>query len=346
MKPLARTKKLMPLTLFASALALSACQPEVGVGGDPDSALKVNATPAPASNDGAKPAGKVAKFEKKVTDLAAHGNTIAVRTKDALYVGQQSEFLGGDAKKIDIDEKCGDLNASQQGFVLACGDKVYLIDPTKPDAPTEVAMEEEAPVTVATQLSSGEIFAGSKDSRTVGIYEDGKRDRDIEVEEGSDQLLAVPNDAGADNVVRILRADSTIQNIDWQNDRAGGRLRAGQGIGQISVGGGALVLASDTSGERLAVYTADDVIRLHQYGNVDGSPWGVAWDPQRQLAWVTTTDNGKAHAFSIVSGVPENKGSVDTVADAQNIAVLDDATVVTASASGSGIQFISEPNLK
>ncbi len=34
--------------------------------------------------------------------------------------------------------------------------------------------------------------------------------------------MAVPNLDGTDNVVRILRADSTIQSIDWEKDRAGG----------------------------------------------------------------------------------------------------------------------------
>ncbi|HCT3315554.1 hypothetical protein [Corynebacterium striatum] len=346
MKAQAKTKKLMPLALAISTLALSACQPETGVGGDPDSALKANATPAPSSSSAGKPAGKLAQVDADVVDLAAHGDTIAARTKAELLVGSQKDFLGGSPKKVAIDDRCGDLSSSEQGFVLACGDKVLLIDPAKPEAPEEVAMEEETPVTVATQLSSGELFVGSHESNAVGIYVDGKRDREIKVEEGSDQLLAVPNLDGTDNVVRILRADSTIQSIDWEKDRAGGRLRAGQGIGQIAVGEGAIVLGSDTSGKRLAVYTADDVIRLHQYGNVDGTPWAVAWDPARKLAWVTTTDTGKAHAFSIESGVPVAKGSVDTVADAQNIAVLDDATLVTASATGDGIQFISDPDVK
>lgn len=331
--------------LALSATALAACQPEVGVGADPETAVKGNATPA-ASPANADPEGTVVDLKEDITNLAAVNDSLAVRTKNQLLIGSQKDFAGKKATKHDISEECGDLSSSASGFVLACPDKVLLIDPSSPESPDEVRMEEESPVTAATQLSNGDIFATSADSSTVGIYRDGKRENDIEVEAGSDQLLAVPNPKGDDAVVRIHREDSTIQNVDWTNDRAGGRLRVGQGVGSITVGDNGVVLASDTEGERLAVYTSDDVIRLHQYGNVDGSPWGVAWDKERNLAWVSATDTNKAHAYEINKGVPELRGSVSTVRDAQNIAVLGDGTFVAASATGHGLQFVGTPRLK
>ena len=331
--------------LALSATALAACQPEVGLGADPETAVKGNATPA-ASPVKADPEGTVVDLKEDITDLAAVDSSLAVRTKDQLLIGSQIEFAGHKATALDISAECGDLSSSSSGFVLACPEKVLLIDPSSPDSPEEVRMEEETPVTAATQLSSGEIFATSADSSTVGIYKDGKREGDIEVEAGSDQLLAVPNSTGDDGVVRIHREDSTIQNVDWTNDRAGGRLRVGQGVGSIAVGDNGVILASDTEGGRLAVYTSDDVIRLHQYGNVDGTPWGVAWDKEHNLAWVSATDTNKAHAYEINKGVPELRGDISTVPDAQNIAVLADGTFVAASATGHGLQFVDTPHLK
>lgn len=331
--------------LALSATALAACQPEVGVGADPETAVKGNATPAvsPAKAD---PEGTVVDLKADITDLAAFDDSLAVRTKDELLIGSQKDFERKKAASLDISAECGDLSSSASGFVLACPDKVLLIDPASPDSPQEVDMEEDSPVTAATQLSSGEIFATSADSTTVGVYKDGKRDGDIEVEAGSDQLLAVPNSSGDDGVVRIHREDSTIQNVDWTNDRAGGRLRVGQGVGSIAVGDNGVVLASDTEGGRLAVYTSDDVVRLHQYGNVEGTPWGVAWDNKRNLAWVSATDTNKAYAYEIGKGVPELRGDLSTVPDAQNIAVLGDGTFVAASATGHGLQFVDTPHLK
>ena len=268
-----------------------------------------------------------------------------MRTEDSLAVGLAADFEEEKATEISVDQKCGDLTASDKHFLLACGDKVLLINPSQPDSPQELAVDEEQPVTVAAEASSGEVFVGSKDSTTIGVYRDGDRSTGITVEAGSDQLISVPVSDGADGIVRVLREDSTIQSLDWEKDRAGGRLRVGQGVGQIAGGEGAVVVASDTVGKRVAIYTASDVIRLHQYGNTDGTPWGVAWDAGRKLAWVTTTDNNLLEAYTVSAGVPENVGTMDTVADARTLAVLGDGTLVTASASGEGLQFISDPEL-
>ena len=335
---------LLSSVLVASVSALTACDSTVGIGGDPNSAVYGHAEPA--ASPGAKdPAGDVVDFDA-VSDMAAVGNVLAVRTADSLTVGGAQDFSADQAERVGVDESCGDLTASTSHFVLACGDKVLLIDPQNPSAPTELAVEEEAPITVAAQTSSGEVFVGSKDSNKIGLYNDGERDKTIKVEAGSDQLIAVPNANGADGVVRVLRDDSTIQSLDWEKHRAGGRLRVGQGVGQISGGEGAVVVAADTVGKRVAIYTASDVIRLHQYGNTDGTPWATAWDSGRSLAWVTTTDNNLLQAFKVADGVPEAAGSLSTVADAQNVAVLEDGTVVAASATGDGLQFISDPSLK
>lgn len=334
---------LLSCALLTSTSALAACDPTVGIGGDPDSAVYGHAEPAdsPATQDAA---GKVVDFDE-VTDTAALGDVLAVRTADALTIGTQADFEADEATRVDIDKHCGDLTASPSHFVLACGDTVLLIDAQKPASPQELAVDEETPVTVAAETSTGEIFVGSADSTTVGVYKDAERTGTIKVEDGSDQLISVPNPDGADGVVRVLRKDSTIQSLDWEKDRAGGRLRVGQGVGQIAGGDGAVVVASDTVGKRVAIYTASDVIRLHQFGNTEGTPWAVAWDNERELAWVTTTDNNLLHAYTVSSGVPELTGSVETVAGAQNIAVLDDGTVVAASANGDGLQFINDPEL-
>ncbi|PZO98873.1 MAG: hypothetical protein DI609_09600 [Corynebacterium urealyticum] len=335
---------LLSSVLVASVSALTACNSTVGIGADPNSAVYGHAEPAasPGSKD---PAGDVVDFDP-VSDLAALGGVLAVRTADSLTVGSAQDFSAHKAERVGVDESCGDLTASTSHFVLACGDKVLFIDPQNPSTPTELAVEEDAPITVAAQTSSGEVFVGSKDSNKIGLYKDGERDKTIKVEAGSDQLIAVPNTDGADGVVRVLRDDSTIQSLDWEKHRAGGRLRVGQGVGLISGGEGAVVVAADTVGERVAIYTASDVIRLHQYGNADGTPWATAWDSGRSLAWVTTTDNNLLQAFKVADGVPEAAGSLSTVADAQNVAVLEDGTVVAASATGDGLQFISDPSLK
>lgn len=344
MKSRSRSTLVLSSLLVLSTAGLAACDSTVGVGGDPETAVKGNATPAvsPSNTD---PVGTVINFDEDITDLAAVKDTIAVRTADQVHIGNQGDFAAKKAKNIDIDSTCGDLSSSASGFVLACPARVLLIDPSAPESPEEIAMNEDFQVTAATQISTGEVFATADNTAVVGRYKDGTRDGEISVEAGSDQILAVPNADGDDGIVRIQRSDSTIQNIDWPKDRAGGRLRVGQGVGQIAVGDNGVVLASDTEGGRIAIYTSDDVVRLHQYGVVDGTPWAVAWDDSRELAWVTTTDNNIAHAYSIDKGVPKSRGDFATLADAQNIAALSNGTIVVASASGQGLQFVTDPHL-
>ena len=115
------------------------------------------------------------------------------------------------------------------------------------------------------------------------------------------------------------------------------------GVGQIAAGEDGLVIASDTLGDQVAVYTATDVIRLHQTAPVAASPWGVAWDAGRDLAWVASTTGNVLASYDISSGVPEQVHTLTSVADAHHIAVLPDGTLIAVSATGDGLQVIDDP---
>lgn len=330
--------------LVAAAVGLSACQDMPNTSMDDQVGQMGNAQPAdsPAAT---KPAGKKTAFDA-VLDAEASGDTFLVRTAKEIHVGTASAFADGKAATMTLPEDCGDITPGTDGFVAACGDKVLLIpagDATSGTtlAATEVAVTEEFPVTAAAQLSTGEIFVGSNAAPEVAVYKDGQRIDALTVAAPTDQLVAVRNQDESDNVVRVWRADTTIQNLDWEKSREGGRLRVGTGVGLISSGNHGVVVAADTKGERVAIYTAEDVVRLHQFGNVEGTPWATAWDPAGQLAWVTTTDNNKVHGYHIASGVPELQATLGTVAGGQHLAAADDGTLLVGSATGDGIQLIA-----
>ena len=327
-----------------SALALAGCQQTPPEKEADDSATVGNATPA-ESPAAAEPDGEVAQLSREVaevSDMAATGETIAVRSSDHLAIGDAAAFQEGSAAVVEIPTDCGQISAADNEFLLGCGTEVLSFDPARPEQPEKIAIDEEFPVTAAARTSSGELFVASNQGSDVAIYKDGERSDSFAVEDATDQLLSVPNQDGTDNVVRTLRADSTIQSLDWEQSRAGGRLRVGVGLGQASVGENGTIVVSDTLGKRIAIYNAEDVIRLHQYGNTDGTPWATAWDESRQLAWTTTTDNNRAQAFEISKGVPEERAHVSTVANAQHMVALGDGTIAIASATGDGLQIIKD----
>ena len=325
-------KKFLVGTIAASSLVISACNYNPNEGNETE--VQGNATPAPSPED-ANPAGSVSEHDE-ISDIAHVGDTIAVRSGDSITFGSADSL--GDS--LNISPQCGDLSSAAGHFFIGCGDKVYKISPDNPSDPRVIPVDVDFPVTAATELSSGELFLASNETKEIVIYKDGEVVDDFTVEEPSDQLLAVPNQDGVDNVIRINREATTIQNLDWENSREGGRLRAGIGLGQGTVGEDGTILVSDTLGERLMVYTSEDVVRQHQFGPVDGSPWGVAWDKERQIAWVTTTDNNLLQGFKISTGVPELVTTLNTVADAQNIAALSNGDIVIGSATGDGLQVI------
>ena len=148
-------------------------------------------------------------------------------------------------------------------------------------------------------------------------------------------------DGQRDSVVRTNRFDTTIQDIDWNGSRQGGTLRVGLGVGKVRGGEHGLVLAADSTGSQLHVYTTDDIIRLQQSAPVPEGPWDAAWDPAQRLAWVSSLASNTATGYDISQGIPVKRKHFATVADAQSIITLDDGTVVAASASGDGIQIVS-----
>ncbi|KAA8725203.1 hypothetical protein F4V58_05555 [Corynebacterium phocae] len=302
-----------------------------------------NAQPvqSPASDS---PAGQVVDFPA-VIDVEAAGDTVAVRTADALVVGTPSQLQSGQAREFDIDPNCGDLTSSGDKFWLACVEKLLSFPTTGSTGPATLEVDEDFPVTAVAQLSTGEIFVGSNQEATVSVYLNGEKTDTFSVAAPTDQLVAVHNTDGVDNVVRTWGEDTTIQSLDWRNSREGGRLRVGKGVGQISAGNHGVVVASDALGERVAIYTAQDVVRLHQFGNAPGQPWAAAWDSSRQLAWVSDLKNNQAQAFEISTGVPVDKGRIATVADARTMAVTDKGTVVLGSATGDGLQLVTDPQL-
>ncbi|AQQ15258.1 hypothetical protein CGLAU_06475 [Corynebacterium glaucum] len=293
-----------------------------------------NASPieSPSATD---PDGEVHEYEP-VLDLDTTDGLIAVRTADAITVGALDEILDETAESWPLEAECGDVSANAGVFAVGCGTTVRTFTASGAD---ELPVEH--PATSATVTSSGEILAGSSEERDVWVYRDGELVKTIPVARETDSIQAVPVDGQPDTVVRTNSFDTTIQDLDWNGGRQGGTLRVGLGVGKTAGGEQGLVLAADTTGNQLLVYTSDDIIRLHQMAPVPESPWDVSWDPANRLVWVASTSQNLVTGYDISRGVPLQRAQLRTVANAQSIISLDDGTLVLASATGDGIQIIT-----
>lgn len=340
-----KVRRILPFIL-APTLLLTGCSPAVDQKANEAALNMGNAEPA-ESPSASEPDGEVIAFSP-IDDIDLTTDILAVRTGDTLRVGGLNAARSGDWKDTTIPAGAADVSANAGRFAVVDKSEsaALLVDAATGNAEGRISVGED--VTVAAPLSDGGIIAGSDTKQQVWVYgSDGAEKDSFGVAKGSDYVIAgssTSDGEGADRVVRVNRFDTTIQDLHLDEGEQGGTLRVGLGVGKVAFGGDGLVLAADATGSRLLVYTTDEVIRLHQMVPTDGSPWAVAWDPARQLAWVTSTAENTVTGYDISQGVPLEKEKFSTVAAPQSLAVLDDGTLIIGSATGDGLQVIAPTN--
>ncbi|WP_342319749.1 hypothetical protein [Corynebacterium mayonis] len=326
-------KFLSVVLVVGTALALGACQQQSEQGEEAPAGMG-NAVPA-VSPPATAPDGTVYPFDA-VDDLDATEGLIAVRSGETLQIGSLEDLTNGAAARYLLDSRCTDVTANAGVFTVACADDIHTFT-----AAGKKDLAVPSPVSAAARTSTGEIVAGSAGQRRVTVFRDGEGEKSFDVARESDRILASQRPGQADSVVRINYFDTTIQGIDWENNRQGATLRAGLGVASVAAGRDGMFIAADATGSQLLVYNTDDIIRLQMTAPVAKSPWAVAWDDTNELAWITSTATNTAEGYSLSTGVPIKRETHATVADAQHMVVLENGTLLIASASGAGLQVIA-----
>ncbi|MFD2455327.1 hypothetical protein ACFSSC_03690 [Corynebacterium mendelii] len=330
--------------------------------GDGESIQYGSATPAdsPAADHpagtGFTPGGDVAGTVGGYRTMVSDGHRLALRGETGLAVGSVGQLEDGSAFTTRLDKACGDVSATvdparQAGtFVLACpagadgaGEPtVYLIDAKEPSLDRTVTVDH--PVTNAAVLTDGRVVATSRDDSTVTVTgADGRDTREIKLDDNSDRLIAVPVDGGTDGVVSANRKLSKIAGISLpQSDAA--YLRGGRGFADMRPAGDQTFIVTDALENELMVFTIDPVVRLHQTAPVDPSPWGLFWDADHQLAWVSSTAANTITGYSIAAGVPVAHGQLSAQPNVRAIAGAD-GHIVTVSADSPVITVIDKADV-
>lgn len=259
----------------------------------------------------------------EVSDIVHTEGTYGVRVGDELLVGTLDQLRAA-PEAVDISG-CTDVTANAGTILVTCGNQLREVGGE--------TLEMDQPAQSAVQLSDGTVVAASGTEPEVWIYRDGQLVDDFEVAGGTDELAVTDTD----KVVRINRENTTIQDVRVDEGRQGGTLRVGIGVGTVSPGPGELIVASDTSGGQIAIYTVDDVVRLHQTAPVDDSPFAVAHDGE--LAWIASTATNTATGYDITRGVPVEESSVDTIADVRSMVATPDGLII---GGADGLQIVDE----
>lgn len=311
-----------------------------------------NATPVASPQTGQAPGEhiKIEGLTRPTTDIERAGDVLAVRAGDQLILGSVDKLWTGSAKVLEIGSECGDITATGDTFVLPCpvpieggvgGGVIYLIDAKNPNLKN--VRRADMKFTSAALTSTGEVIGGSSKEPDMWVFrgEDSSNKKKIATGRKADEIVTSQVEGTRDGVVFIEREKTVIQGVDFTNNRPGGALRMGIGVGSIAAGENGLFLAADTLGSQLGVYTDNDVLMLHQTISTDASPWAVAWDTKRKLAWIASNATNKIQAFALDSGVPELRGSLDSPANLRHMAFDQDGNLYAVADSGDGIHMVS-----
>jgi hypothetical protein len=140
--------------------------------------------------------------------------------------------------------------------------------------------------------------------------------------------------------VLLDRFRSAVFDVDPQTGTVGAGLRAGDGATNEVADKYGDVLVTDTRTGELLLFSADPVL-MRQRFPVAGSPYGIAYDPKRDLAWVTCTQLNEVVGYDVTGGEPVEKYRISTVRQPNSVAVdPESGRVIVASADGGGIQVI------
>lgn len=300
-----------------------------------------NATPVASPDVSDQPAGVVVEIAAdaqgvKADRVATVGQQVAVQSGGTVYVGTPKQFAAGEQKALKPGTDCGNLTGGQ-ALTIVCADGIHQMGEADQDFGAPVQVDKQFDLAVTT--ASGLIVAASTTGNQAVIIENGEAGKPFQVEYPTDELATTTRTDGSDGVVRINREKTIIQDIELDPARGGAMLRVGLGVGEVTSGPEGLYLASDTIGNQLAVYTSNDLIRLHQLTPAAQDPWGVAWDDEAGRALVTSTSTNQLVAYDISSGTAEEATRWATIANAQHLVVVD-GTIVVVSASGDGMQLI------
>ncbi|WP_367128129.1 hypothetical protein [Saccharothrix sp. HUAS TT1] len=318
-------RRLAAVVLTGAAL-VSAC----ANGDNPGDPLQVATTleparPAVAPAQSAQPEGRVLPLGR-ATAVAVAGGRVAVAVADPPSVALYPADALGEPLVVPLPGPAERL--------VAAGDAVEAVVPAgavvtiRPDGTTSQRAVDGAPVDVAAV--GGRTLVAQRDLRQVSV--DGHVVGGIS---SPDRLVAVGGAA-----VVLDRPRSAVFDLDPAADGPGAGLRAGEGATNAVADRFGRVLVVDTRGGELMAFSTGPLIMRLRYP-VPGAPYGMAYDGERDLLWITLTERNEVVAFDVAGGEPVERRRHATVRQPDSVAVdPGSGRVYVASGDGAGMQVI------
>ena len=329
-----RRRTALPAALLALAMGLTGCSQAASQLEDHNAVEQGNAQPAVSPPAAEPDEGEVVEVDGEVVALVAAGDRVAVQLADParLLIGDVEGTDWTEDRTVELPADAGPATAGPDGAVVVpYADGVVVVPPTG----DERRISGLGPVTAAALTDDGRLLTGTADGEVVVRDAEGAEQHRVRGLHSVD-LLSVASDG---SVTALSRPDTVIASVDLSEDTAGPLLRAGKGAGMVAPFAGDSVVASDTVGDALLVYSTDPV-RLHQMFPVADAPWAVAEDASREVVWMTSTGTNTLQAYDLGDGFGSRRAEVATLRQPDSVVVTDSGTVVVGSAGGAGLHLL------
>jgi sugar lactone lactonase YvrE len=269
-----------------------------------------------------------------VTAIVATSGVLALATDKPAVLLLDLATPSSPPRSVSLPGPATALTVTSNGVLASVGSAHQLVQISLPSGGTSTTQIDGTP--------GGATHSGSRtlvallDRKAVAVLQDGRSQRQISGGLFSaDQVLT----AGANTVV-LDRLRTALFDVDVDGGKIGAGQRAGAGATNATSDRFGRVLVTDTRGGALLAFTTGPVMLKQRYP-VPGAPYGIAYDPKRDLAWVTLTERNEVVGYHVAGGEPKEKYRFPTVVQPNSVTVdPDSGRVYTASATGGGVQVV------
>lgn len=300
---------------------------ELMVTDNPEAAVAAVSPPAAST-----PAGAVTALTDDVTAMAfdPKSSTLAVATAKAIQLYRLGDTL---TPGRTVAQAADSLTADNGTFLATSANGIVRITPA--GEADEMASFRGKPVSATTY--DGRTLVALQDERAVAVVKDDRVQGMISGDlMSADQVLSTGK-----NAVVLDRLRNAVFQLDVPAGDLDQGLRAGQGATNAVTDRFGRVLVTDTRGGALLVFSVGPLL-LRQNYPVAGAPYGIAYDRERDIAWVTLTRTNEVVGYDVAGEQPKEKYRFPTVSQPNTVAVdPNSGRVIVASGTGDGIQVIA-----
>jgi hypothetical protein len=317
-------------TLLAGCSSQGEPTDELQVG---DSVTAAGPATSPATST---PAGTVVPVAGNVTSIVAdaRSRTLAIALDKPSVLLVNLDTPSSPPQAVPLPGPATALTPTSDGLLASVGSAKQLVRIALPAATVSTVAVEGAPAGASQSGDRTLVALGNR--KAVDVVQDGKSQREISGGlYSADQVLSVGS-----NAVVLDRLRTALFDVDLDGGKIGAGQRAGAGATNATTDRFGRVLVTDTRGGALLAFSVGPVILKQRYP-VPGAPYGIAYDPKRDLAWVTLTERNEVVGYQVAGGEPHEKYRFPTVVQPNSVTVdPDSGRVFVASATGGGVQVM------